>query len=325
MFILDANIRIGDFLFPQVNGVKITKSVDLLSDTAEVKLPMSALFGNRELGYTRKQLEGEIKAGDKVSITLAYLGVFEKEEFVGYVRWIKPNVPTITIECEDAIYLVRQKTINKNFKATTLKKVLQEIVAGTGVELAGDIPDVNFDKFILKNVNGAEALEKIREEYGLYLFIDDAGLLYAGLRQTKNIGESVSYDLYRNVVKHDLKFRRAEDVRIALKVVGVQKDNTKVTVVVGDLTGEQRTIYRYNVSDKEVLKKLGEAELSELKYTGYEGTITGFLVPYATRGMTVNITDENYPERAGSYFVPKVTTTFGTSGARREVELGSKV
>jgi len=39
----------------------------------------------------------------------------------------------------------------------------------------------------------------------------------------------------------------------------------------------------------------------------------------------VNITDENYPERAGSYFVPKVTTTFGTSGARREVELGSKV
>lgn len=325
MFILDANIRIGDFLFPQVNGIKITKSVDLLSDTAEIKLPMSALFGNRELGYTRKQLEGEIKAGDKVSITLAYVGVFEKEEFVGYVRWIKPNVPTITIECEDAIYLVRQKTINKNFGATTLKKVLQEIVAGTGVQLAGDIPDVNFDKFILKNVNGAEALEKIREEYGLYLFIDDAGLLYAGLRQTKNIGESVSYDLYRNVVKHDLKFRRAEDVRIALKVVGVQKDNTKVTVVVGDLTGEQRTIYRYNVSDKEVLKKLGEAELSELKYTGYEGTITGFLVPYATRGMTVSITDENYPERAGSYFVPKVVTTFGTSGARREVELGSKV
>ena len=325
MFILDAHIKIGAFEFKQVNDIKIVKSVDLLSDTAEIRMPITALFGNNQAGFERKRLENEIKAGDPVSITLAYKGVFEKEEFKGFVRWVKPNVPTITIECEDIVYKVRQKTINQNFRKTTLKEVLQFIIAGTGIELDGNIPEVGFDKFLLKDVNGAQALEKIKEEYGLFIFVTDENKLFAGLRQVKNIGQEVNFDLYRNVVQHDLKFRRAEDVRIALKVIGVKKDNTKVTVVVGDTTGEERTIYKYNISDEATLKKIGEAELSDLKYTGYEGTITGFLIPFTTRGMTVNIYDDNYPDRTGSYFCPKVTTTFGTSGARREIELGSKV
>lgn len=325
MFVLDAHIKIGNISFPQLHAVSIEKSVDLLSDTATIQLPMTAFFGNQEKGFERSRLENEIKAGDPVSITLAYKGVFEKEEFVGYVRWIKPNVPTITIECEDAVYLVRQKTINKNFRATTLKEVLEHIISGTGITLAGDIPEVGFDRFLLKNVNGAEALEKIKQEYGLFIFIDDDGKLFAGLRQTKNIGKTVAFNLYRNVVEHDLKFRREEDVRISLKVVGVRNDNTKVEVIIGDTSGEQRTIFRYNVSDVDTLRKLGEAELSNLKYTGYEGTITGFLIPYATRGMTVNIEDRNYQERTGDYFVPKVTTSFGTSGARRIIELGTKL
>jgi len=325
MFVLEANIQIGDYTFNQVNNVSIVKSVDLLSDTAEVKLPMSALFGNVNTGFERKQLEEVIKAGDKITITLAYKDVIETVEFVGYVRFIKPNVPTVTIECEDAVYLIRQKQINKNFGATNLTEVLKYIVDGSGVELATDLPEVNFDKFLLKNVNGAAALQKLKDEYGLFVFIDDAGKLFAGLRQTKNIGETQIYDIYKNVVKHNLKFRRAEDVRISLKVVGVLKDNTKIEVIVGDTDGEQRTIYKYNVSDKALLKQLGEAELSDFKYTGYEGTITSFLDPFCTRGFNVEIKDENYPERTGYYFVPKVKTTFGTGGARREIELGTKL
>lgn len=325
MFVLEANIQIGNYNFNQVNNVSIVKSVDMLSDTAEVRLPMSALFGNVNEGFERKQLEQVIKAGDKITITLAYKDVIETVEFVGYVRFVKPNVPTITIECEDAVYLIRQKQINKNFGKTNLTEVLNFIVEGTGVELAADLPEVNFDKFLLKNVNGAAALQKLKDEYGLFVFIDDDGKLFAGLRQTKNIGETQVYDVYKNVIKHNLRFRRAEDVRISLKVVGVKKDNTKVEVVVGDTDGEQRTVYKYNVSNPILLKRLGEAELSDFKYTGYEGTITSFLEPFCTRGYNVEIRDENYAERIGKYFVPKVKTTFGTGGARREIELGTKL
>jgi hypothetical protein len=157
------------------------------------------------------------------------------------------------------------------------------------------------------------------------VFIDDDGKLFAGLRQVKNIGDNQVYDIYKNVISHDLKFRTADDVRISLKVVGVLKDNSKIEVIVGDTTGEQRTIYKYNISDKAQLKTIGEAELAELKYDGYEGTITTFLTPFCTRGYNAQIKDKNYDNRSGFYFVPKVVTTFGTDGARRKVELGTKV
>ena len=41
--------------------------------------------------------------------------------------------------------------------------------------------------------------------------------------------------------------------------------------------------------------------------------------------MTAEVVDDNYPNRSGRYFVPKVTTTFGVGGARRKIELGTKI
>ncbi len=325
MFILDSTIKIGDYTFKQVHNVRIVKSVDLLSDTATIKLPISALFGNKDKGFERKSLEEEIKAGMPVSITLAYKDVYEKKEFTGYVAFVKPNTPIIEIECEDAVYKIRKKRINKNFGKTTLKEVLEFIVAGTEVPLAGDIPEVQFDRFLIKNKNGAQSLQKLSDEYGLSIFIDDNNKLYAGLRQLKGAGSLVRYNLHKNVIKPNLEYRRAEDTRLYVKVIGVQKDNTKIEVIVGDTDGEQRTIHKYNVSSKKTLKEIGEAELSNLRFTGYRGTVTSFLVPYATRGMSAEIIDNNYPQRSGTYFVPKVTISFGQNGARRKVELGSKL
>lgn len=326
MFVLDCTITIGKYTFKQVHDVRIVKSVDLLSDTATIKLPASALFGNQDKGFEKKQLESELKAGDPVEITLAYKDVFEKVEFSGYVAFIKPNTPTLVIECEDAIYNIRkEKRINKNFGQTTLKAALNFIVEGTGVALANDIPDMPFDKFLVKNKNGAQALQQIKDQYLLNIFIDDDGKLYAGLRQTKNAGKSVLYNLHKNVIKHDLKYRRAEDIRMYVKVIGVKKDNTKVEVIVGDTDGEQRTKHVYNVSDEATLKKIGESVLTDKKFDGYEGTITSFLVPDATRGTNAIIEDNNFPERSGTYFIPKVTVRFGQGGARRKVELGNKL
>lgn len=325
MFILDCNITIGNIRFKQVQDVRIVKSVDNLVDTAVIKLPASAMFGSRVTGYTTKQVAKQIRAGMPVSITLAYKDVFEKEEFKGFISFVKPNVPTVEIQCEDAVYLLRKKRINKNFKKTTLKQVLNYVVNGTSLELAGDIPEVQFDSFLIKNKNGAQTIQKLMDEYGLSIFVDDNGKLYAGLRQVKNSGKTVSYSFQHNVIKHNLTFRNAEDVRIYVKVIGVRKDNKKIEVIVGDTDGEQRTLHKYNVSSKAALKKIGLAHLEELKYTGYRGNLTAFLIPYATRGMSAEIIDSYYPERSGVYFIPKVTITFGTNGARRKVELGKRL
>jgi len=324
MFVLEADISIGKYRFNRVNNIKVVRSVELLSDTAEIKLPITAfeLQGNR----TKKiDLSEAISAGDAVSVTLKYKGVFEHTEFKGYVKEVKPNRPTVTIVCEDAVYLLRKKNIRKNFGKTDLKSVLSEITGGTGVELSGDIPEVNFDNFILKDVNGAKALQKIKENYGLSIYIDDEGKLFAGLKYTGKSSGEVKYDLNKNVIKADLQYKKASDVKLYVKVIGVLKDNTKIEVMVGDSEGEQRTIYKYNVSDKKTLEQIGKSELADMKYDGYRGSLTGFLVPFADRGMQVALADERYPKRAGTYFIDKVETTFGANGARRKVYLGIKL
>lgn len=325
MFVLKCNIQIGDYNFTQVNDVRIKKSVDLLSDTATIKLPISAVLQNENEGFERRNLETVIKAGDPVSITLAYEDELEVNEFNGFVAFIKPNNPLLVLECEDAVYKIRKKRINKNFGKTTLSEVLNYIVKDTDVSLADKLPKVNFDKFLLKDVNGAVALQKLKDEYGLNIFIDDNGKLYAGLRQVVGTGDRVYYDLHQNIIKHNLTYRFEEDIRLRVKVIGIQKDNTKISVIVGDQDGEQRTIYRYNISDKAKLQEIGEAELNDLKYTGYNGTITSFFTPYSTRGMTAVLRDAIFPDRKGAYFVNTVIITFGVNGARRIVELSNKV
>ncbi|WP_299682967.1 late control protein [uncultured Tenacibaculum sp.] len=333
MFVLDCTINIGEYTFKRVNDIKIVKSVDLLSDTAMIKMPASAVFLSNTNGEERKQLEEELKAGMPVEITLSYKDVFEKKEFTGYVTHIEPRNHMVTIECEDVLYHVRKTRINKNFKETTLKEVLTHIISETNkklpenatpVKLASNIADINFDNLPLKDKNGAQALKKIVDDYNLRVFINDKDELYGGLRLTTNINESSTYNLQTNVVKHNLKYTKEEDVNLYVKVIGVKKDNTKVEVIVGDKEeGEQRTLHYYNISDEEKLKEIGESELENIKYSGYRGNLTGFLVPHTTRGMKVEIIDEKYPSRNGTYFVPKVTTHFGQSGARRKVELGA--
>ncbi len=322
MFVLYCEILIGDHVFKQVHDVKITKSVDLLSDTAEIKLPISAMFENRDGNFIRKKLVQEIKVGDKVEIKLAYKDVFEKVEFIGYIVLIEPNTPTITLKCEDGIYILRQKNIKKNFGKTTLKDILKYIIEGTGIELADNIPDMPFTKFIIKNKNGAKALQDIKSNYLLNIYIDDDNKLFTGLKYVNGIKDEVNYVFNRNIIKHSLKFINKEDIKLYVKVIGVRRDDTKVVVFIGDKIGEARVLHFYNVSDVDTLKQIGKAELDSLKYTGYHGNIQSFLVPYANRGMSANVKDDNYPERQGKYFIEKVVITFGQNGARRNVYLG---
>ncbi|CAL2108177.1 conserved hypothetical protein [Tenacibaculum sp. 190524A02b] len=325
MFILESNIQIGSYTFNQVKSVNVVRDINLLSDTAKIELPASAMFGNKTVGFEKKALETAIKVGDPVQITLGYKDVLIKTVFKGFVTSIYPNQPTIKIDCEDSVYLIRKKNLKKNFIKTSLKEVLQYIVDGTSVNISGNIPEVKFDKFLLKNVNGAKALQKIKDEYGLTIYIDDNNELYAGLKYAVIPEKEVVYNLQANTIKHDLKFTSSDNVRLKIKVIGVRKNNTKITVVVGDDDGEQRTIYRYNITDPKILKEIGEKELIKLKYTGYRGTVTGFFIPFSDRAMKCKLINANFPEREGVYYIPKVTLNFNTSGARFKTELGVKL
>ncbi|QAR31116.1 late control protein [Ornithobacterium rhinotracheale] len=321
MFVLESHIQIGVYSFRSISQVTITKSVDELADTCTIEMPTHFIIKEKgkEL-YT----EQAIKAGDEVTVTLGYEGVYRGVEFKGYVKRVKTGTPVV-VECEDAMYLLRRKNITKAWEHTTLKEVLQEVVKDTPIRLANNIPDIKLEKWIIKNANGTQVLKKLQEEFRLTIFIDDDGKLYAGLQQLTNIGEVVVYDLNYNIISNDLEYRTKEERKIKVRYTYVDKKNKRQTIEVGDPEGEVRTFHTSVVSDEKKLKEMALAEIEKMKYDGFDGSITSFLIPFATRGMKARLIDKDLKNIDEDYFIKKVETSFGTSGARRKIEIGARL
>ena len=61
------------------------------------------------------------------------------------------------------MYLLRRKNISKSWQKTTLREVLQEVVKDTPIVLADNIPEMQLDQWIIRNANGTQVLEKLKE------------------------------------------------------------------------------------------------------------------------------------------------------------------
>ncbi|KFF11231.1 hypothetical protein [Flavobacterium hydatis] len=312
----------SSYVFNNVNEIEITKSVDELSDTAIIKLPTQfKIKQNGEQKFTEKALQ----VGDKVTITLGYEGKISKVEFVGYIKKISPKIP-LEIHCEDAMWMLRRKNVSESWnEKVPLETILKKIVEGTGIELNYPILGFDLEKWII-NENGAQALEKLKQEFGFTSFINDEGKLHCGLKELTNVGEVATYDLNYNLVENNLEYKTKEDRKIMVKYTYIDpKTNERTVVEEGDKDGEQRTYTTSIASDKAQLKELVKAELEKLRFDGYNGDVTSFLMPYATRGMKAVLIDKEHTDREGSYFINKVVTTFGMSGARRKVSIRNRL
>lgn len=321
MFVLKGHFVIGGYRFNAITEIEITHSVDEITDTAIIKMPSK--FTIRQNGEA-KTTEEAIKVGDPVSITIGYKGSYEGNEFEGYVSRIKYSVP-MEIYCEDSLWLLRRKACAFSKKNTNLKEVLTYIVEGTPIKLAANIPDIPLEKFTLKNVNGAQALKYIKDNLAMSIYLNDQGELYCGLEQMNNLNQVAFYDLNYNLVNNDLEFRTANDKQILVVYQSISPDNKKIRVEVGDYGGDKVEVKTRVIQDKAQLEKMAKAHLARLKYDGFDGDITTFLLPYATRGMLAQFKDRKHPGREGKYFIKKVVTTFGMSGARRKITPGNKI
>ena len=72
------------------------------------------------------------------------------------------------------------------------------------------------------------------------------------------------------------------------------------------------------------MEKIALAELDRLKFDGYAGSFEMFGQPTIQHQHVVKIIDAKFPERSGEYFVKSHGVTFGQSGFRRNIELGTK-
>jgi hypothetical protein len=77
------------------------------------------------------------------------------------------------------------------------------------------------------------------------------------------------------------------------------------------------------VSDIASLTLLAREKALQSGFTGYEGSIKGFLEPYALPGYVAQIvTDNNIANIQTEYLVESTEVSCGVRGARRKLELG---
>lgn len=322
MLTLCCNIEIGKYRFKYTAEVSIQSSWKTLTDTASIKLP----------NYKAEKLDEVINIGDQVKIQLGYNDKLNTE-FEGFVTEKLPNTP-FEIKCEDMINLLKQTKIkDKTLENTTLKGVLEHSIEsvkkriGDEISLvtAGSSINTKIDSFIFENYTAASALQALKEKYNLAIYCLGKKL-YAGQAYLR-VDVLTRYHFQKNVVQTDLTYKEKASEKINVKAISIREDNTVVEAEVPDSNtgGEPHILRFYGIKDKTKLKAIANEYYSRLNYDGYAGNITTFGIPYIEHGYKVKLEDEEYPDRAGTYYIDEVNTSFGTQGFRRTVTLGKKV
>jgi hypothetical protein len=303
---------IGKYRFIFTSEIEITSTWESLTDKAIIKVP-------RKLQMKGQPVGSELFArGDKVVIEIGYDYNFETL-FTGYLARIEPGTPLV-FHCEDAAYLLKQKTVdNYSKKSVTLRQLLTDICP-----VPFQCPAVSLGKFRIKgNVTVAQVLDELKKAYNLYSFIRD-GVLYVGLPYTGTAQKQVKFNASYNIEDDSgLTYSKAEDVKVWIKIISMLPNNKKITWEDGDKGGAVRTIHVYDKT-LDFIKGQAKAELRKLKFDGLAGSFTAFGYPLARHGDVVLFTDKLNPERSGRYLVKSVRYSFGRGGIRQEIEIDGR-
>jgi len=302
-----------EFSIRRINYGRVESSWEILTDTAELRLPRSVS------AFDKQKVSEWIQRGDAVIVRWGYNGNLQ-EEFRGYVSEVGSDFP-IVIKCEDEMYKLKQGTINVSVQNATLASVLKQYINGYTIVAA----DVKIGDWVKENTTRALMLEELKDEFGIYSFFKD-GVLYSGITHPQPT-TTVNYQLETNVRpdSNNLVYQLAENMLVQINASAKDAYGDALNVSVGDSGGEylRKTFYGSDL-DEDALRVLANRELNRVKVDGYKGSIETYGIPYARHGDIAKISSYLYPERDGSYYIKSVTSTFSVDGIKRKLNLESR-
>lgn len=298
-----------------LESVEIHRSVELLADTAVIRLPGSEY--NAAL-----DVESRIRRGDRVTVRLGYWETEILTEFEGWVQRVGTDNGAITLECEDDLFRMRVALRDRQLEKVSLKDLLNGVLSEIGGYTLDCSYDWTYDRFVINTATGYDVLAKVQEESGADIYLDGTVLHVHPPGQMT--GREVIYDFAQNVQSCDLQYRRSDERRVRVVVKALMPDGTVRESEYGPAGGDKVEV-RCAATDDASMRSRGESEVRRLSFDGYDGSITGWLVPYVRPGDSVVLHDRDYEYKNGKYFVQAVTTTFGSSGGTRKIELGFRL
>ena len=301
-------IKIGKYLFKHCQKLEILSDRRQLTSVCNITLP---------LHYKKETLDKHVNIGDAVEV---YAGYDDNNEllFTGYVSQPQPGIPYLVM-CEDEMWQLKRRFPNNK---TMIKQPLNAIVKYlTGYDVK--MPDVTPDKFIISRKNNvAWYLQKIKETYGFDVFFR-AGELQVNFPYLALSGISttpVKFNLQRNIIRHNLRYRSESDTLMRIKAISLLPDNSKLEVEIGDKEGELRTWHEYNVT-KEQLQLIAEEKLKSFKNNSYSGQIVAFATPSIKHGEVAEVHDEWF-NTTHTVFADSVMIVGGVQGLHQHINTG---
>lgn len=310
------DILVGRYRLKMVDSVKVKHSVEQLSDTATVTLP--AMVEGAAL-----ELESKLSVGDAVTILLGYDDQLQTE-FKGYLKAINTDGGNLTLDCEDAIYLFDKKIQDEQLANIGMKALLEKVARQIDPTFTVQSEfDFTWDKFTFYHATGRDVLKKVQDETKANIWFDGQ-TLHVQPQYAQASGKTVVFDFSRNIESSNLKYRRKEDKKVEVEIKMTMPDGTERKVTVGTSGGK---------SVKKVVSGVSESELTTLAknehnlwcYDGYEGSFTGWLVPFVEPGDAVRLRDADYEYKEGLYYVTGTEISFSKGGGKRTVSLGRRL
>jgi len=315
MYLLNWDIAIGGYKVKTLTEVKITTSVLNLSDTATITMPGQYL-------NTWRKIEDKVQVGDAVTIKLGYDNNLETE-FTGYLKRISRDNNSLVLECEDALWLTNKMVADMEYKSISLKELLTGILAQVDPEMTVECDyDFTYEKMVVFKSTALDVLKKVHEDTKANIWFEGKTLHVHPVYQQAKGDKPVIYDTEVNVQSNELKWKDQTDRKILIEVAytNAKGEISKQQFGVGGGDKVTRFVKANNEGD---LKKAAENEYNLWNYSGYEGILTGWLVPVVRAGGSVRLRDKERPE--GVYYVTGVEIEFGRNGAKRKVTLGRKL
>lgn len=315
MYRLNWDIAIGGYKVKTLTEVKITTSVLNLSDTATITMPGQYL-------NTWRKIEDKVHVGDAVTIKLGYDNDLETE-FTGYLKRISRDNNALVLECEDALWLTNKAVADMEYKSVSLKELLTGILAQVDPEMTVECDyDFIYEKMVVFKSTALDVLKKVHEDTKANIWFEGKTLHVHPVYQQAKGDKPVIYDTEVNVQSNELKWKDQTDRKILIEVAYTNAKGEISKQQFGIGGGEKVTRFVKANNDGD-LKKAAENEYNLWNYSGYEGSLTGWLVPVVRAGGSVRLRDKERPE--GVYYVTGVEIEFGRNGAKRKVTLGRKL
>lgn len=332
-FELNSVITIGDYRFTGVDDVVIRRGIHGYQETCVIKVPHVALIRKGRTGTPVERNSADLFQPEmKVKVELGYNGNM-RTEFEGFVRRRDINIPLV-VECEGYSYLLRKVSLDKKYKQTTVKQILLDMCAGTGIKVECPV-DVPIRNWTIDGANGLKIIDELKRitERALTFFFIKPDTLWCGLVYTPYLAGSkvlslptVGYRIGWNTIRDNALVMQEPKEPVKVYINGKLASGELVRTESKEKT-QARTV-RYllnNVPSEGSLESFAQEIQLKSNYKGWSGYLNAFLQPWIEPGYVIDLVDKKYAERNGMYLCESVETTFGTGGARRKVGVGIKL